>query len=302
MNKILLIIIAVFLLAGFGYILKQNLFQTMPSTDKLKVAATIYPLAEFAAGVGKDKIEIATIVPAGQEPHAYEPTPQDLIKIRQANIFIVNGAGLDPWAEKIALDLSKSKQTVLIISASISLITYEKKIVDPHFWLDPIRAQKEVTAIRNALTNRDPARANVYRKNADDYINQLIALDQEYAKGLTSCQSRDVVVSHATLNYLAQRYNLNVIPIAGPNPEEEPSPRQMAEIVQTIRQKKIGYIFFETLVSPRLAETLARATGSQTLIFNPIEGLTNAELKAGKNYLSLMKDNLAHLRIALACQ
>lgn len=302
MNKILLIIIAVFLLAGFGYILKQNLFQTMPSTDKLKVVATIYPLAEFAAGVGKDKIEITTIVPAGQEPHAYEPTPQDLIKIRQANIFIVNGAGLDPWAEKIALDLSKSKQTVLIISASISLITDEKKIVDPHFWLDPIRAQKEVTAIRNALTKRDPARANVYRKNADDYINQLIALDQEYAKGLTSCQSREVVVSHATLNYLAQRYNLNVIPIAGPNPEEEPSPRQMAEIVQTIRQKKIGYIFFETLVSPRLAETLARATGSQTLIFNPIEGLTNAELKAGKNYLSLMKDNLTHLRIALACQ
>jgi zinc transport system substrate-binding protein len=130
----------------------------------------------------------------------------------------------------------------------------------------------------------------------------LSELDEKYRIGLAECAIRDAVASHAAFGYLAKRYNLNMINIAGLSPKEEPSPRRMAEIAELARAKNIQYIFFETLVSPKLAETIAREIGAQTLVFNPIEGLTDQELAAGEDYISIMEKNLANLRTALRCR
>jgi zinc transport system substrate-binding protein len=173
---------------------------------------------------------------------------------------------------------------------------------DPHFWLDPVLAQEEVQIIRDALIKVDPANAQYYDKNAEGYISQLQALDKKYQDGLASCALKDVVTSHAAFGYLAKRYNLNQIAISGLSPDQEPSSSQMVEIAREAKQKNVKVIFFETLVSPKLAETIAREIGAQTAVFNPLEGLTDQEIKEGKNYISVMEDNLNNLRTALQCK
>jgi len=268
-----------------------------PSADgKISVVASFYPLAEFARHVGGDNVIITTIISAGTEPHDFEPTPQDIAKIRDARLFIYNGGTLDPWAGKIADELPVGV-TALNMARSLGLDG-----ADPHFWLDPVVAQKETEAIRNALIQIDPAQTESYRQNAAAYSTKLAALDKEYSTKLQSCAGREIFTSHAAFSYLAKRYNLTQSSIAGLSPDAEPSARQLAELADSAKAKNIKYIFFETLASPKLAQTLAEATGAKTLVLNPLEGLTADEVKSGRDYISVMQDNLANLTLALNCR
>jgi len=262
---------------------------------KISVVASFYPLAEFARQVGGDNVIVVTIVSAGTEPHDFEPTPQDIAKVNSADLFIYNGGTLDPWAAKIAGEVTP---------AALGLNMAQKLGLDgadPHFWLDPLLAQKEAEAIRDALITADPARAGTYRQNAAAYVTKLGALDKEYASKLQSCAEREIFTSHSAFSYLAQRYNLVQSSIAGLSPDAEPSARQLAGLADNAKAKNIRYIFFETLASPKLAETLAQATGAQTLVLNPLEGLTADDVKSGRDYISVMEDNLKNLALALNC-
>jgi len=269
----------------------------------LQVTASFYPLYEFAKHVGGSHVSVQNITPAGAEPHDYEPSPQAIIAAEKSAVFIYNGGTLEPWADKFLKDYThtavKSSEHITL-QAGTDEDNHE--IADPHFWLDPVLAQQIVTNIRDGFIQADPAHADQYTKNAAAYNKQLQQLDHDFSSGLTDCKSSTIITAHAAFGYLAKRYDLQVQAISGVSPDQEPSPAKLAEISQLARDKDIRYIFFESLVSPRLADTIAQEVGAKTLVFDPLEGLTNEDQKHGKNYLSVQRENLANLRTALACQ
>lgn len=294
-----LIALPVFLLPGCG--------QRQESEGKVAVAASFYPLAEFSRQVGGDRVAVVTLTPSGAEPHGFDPSPQDVVTLRQAEVFIYAGAGFEPWAERLLPDLGDV--TVINASEGIALlpaIPDEEEGgagggADPHYYLDPVLAQQIVQTIADRFTEIDPEGAGIYQANADAYKERLAELDREFLSGLRECRRQDVVTSHAAFAYPAGRYGFRQVPIAGLS-EEEPSPARLAEIAEFARQNQIEYIFFESLVSPRLSETIAAEVGAGTMVLNPIEGLTPDEEREGKEYLALMRENLANLRLALGCE
>lgn len=274
---------------------------------RIGIAASFYPLAEFARQVGGDRVEVSNLTPPGTEPHDFEPSPQDIVKIRQSQVFIYTGAGFEPWAERIAADLNDI--TVINASDGIALLpalpeqsaqTPGDNQSDPHFYLDPVTDQAIVQTIADRLSQIDPANQSYYQENARRYNAELAALDSSYRAGLSDCQRQEIITSHAAFAYLAKRYGLIQVPIAGLS-DEDPSPARLGEIARIAQDGGIRYIFFEKLVSPRLSETIAAEVGAQTLVLNPAEGLTSEEQAAGKDFISLMEDNLSNLRLALEC-
>ena len=164
---------------------------------------------------------------------------------------------------------------------------------DPHVWLDPLLFARIVTRIGAALGQPRRAVALAVR---------VRRLDTDYRRGLAQCRRREFVTSHAAFGYLAARYGLHQIAITGVDPESEPSPRKLADLVRLVRREKIKTVFFERLVSPKLSETVARAAGAETAVLDPIEGLTPAESRRGDTYLTIMRQNLRALRAALGCR
>ena len=298
--SIIIIIAAVTIAASF-YAQKK----TGISMQKFSITTSFYVLGNFIENIGGDTVLVGGITPPGIEPHDYEPTPNDLIIVGRSKLFIYNGAGFGPWAEKLVSSLNKGSVDTLAISEHINnqILVREKEtdIWNPHYWLDPILAVKEVEIIRDMLIKENPTEILTYQENARIYIDKLIVLHQEYETGLHSCDFRDIVVSHNAFTYLGSRYTINTIPIAGISPEDEPSAKKIGEIAQVAQEKGIRFIFFETAVSPKLAETIAREVGIETLVLNTIETLTGTELKTGEDYISVMKKNLNNLRKALSC-
>jgi zinc transport system substrate-binding protein len=289
--------------------------------DKPLVVASFYPLYEFSRQVAGDHAEVVSLVPPGVEPHDWEPSPQEVVRVQKAKLLVYNGAGLEPWVEKLLRDAKARGTLVVRATERVALISgdrpgHEHKseakpgaapkgathAVDPHVWLDPVRAQAQVEAIRVGLAKADPPNAAAYATNAQAYRSKLAALDAAFASGLKQCARREFVTTHSAFSYLARRYGLTQIPIQGVEPESEPSPADLAALVKQVKERKVLYVFFETLVSSKLAETLAREVGAKTLVLNPVEGLTKEEQAAGKSYVSLMEENLRNLRTALDCQ
>lgn len=289
-----------------------------PKTERIAVVASFYPLYEFARQVGGDRVEVTSLVPSGVEPHDWEPAPQDAARLRRAKVLIYNGAGLEPWVDKLRQAAAGPSLVVVDTTEKIALraadlprhddpkqtreTRSEKVNPDPHVWLDPVLAQAQVEAIHAGLTRADPTQATVYEANARAFGARLADLHREFEQGLASCARREIITSHAAFGYLAARYGLTVVPIMGLAPEAEPSPAELVRIVRFARRHQVRYVFFETLVSSKLAETLAREVGARALVLNPVEGLTSDEVAAGKDYLSLMRDNLQNLRTGLECQ
>jgi zinc transport system substrate-binding protein len=281
---------------------------------KLSVTASYYPLYDFARQVGGDKVTVVNMTPAGAEPHDYEPSPQALMGAQASTVFIYNGGLMEPWVDSF---LSDYKHTVVKASEHITLEESHEEdghthadeddhahdaATDPHFWLDPVLAQQIVNNIRDGLTAADPDNQEYYAANASSYNQKLAELNTRFTDGLAHCTLHTAISSHGAFSYLAHRYGFTVASIAGIEPEDEPSPAKIAELTDMVRQTGIRYIFFESLVSPRLAETIASETGASTLIFDPIEGLSTADQAAGKDYIGVQYDNLDNLRKALECQ
>lgn len=265
-------------------------------TDVVRVHATFYPLAEAARRIGGAHVSVVTMTPPGAEPHDYEPTPRDIAEIGKGSVFVMNG-GVDAWADRVLPDLRARGAVVARASDRLPEIGE-----DPHVWLDPVRAAVIGDLVRDALIDADPVHAAEFRANAAAYAEDLRGLDRAYQDGLAECEIRTVVTSHEALGYLAERYGFTAVPIAGIDPEEEPSPRQMAEIVDEARKAGVKYVFFESLISPKLAETVASEIGGGTLVFDPIEGLSDEAAAAGEEYFSVMRGNLAALRTAMLCR
>lgn len=300
-TAVLLAVIAVGVVAA----LQLTNQDTQKSTGKLTVTASYYPLYDFAKQVGGDKVAVTNMTPAGAEPHDYEPAAKELMNAHSAAVFIYNGGHMEPWVDGFLSDYThvavKASQDIDLKSVSQGDEGNKQTVQDPHFWLDPVLAQQIVNTIRDGFSKADPVNKQYYTANADAYNHKLAELNTSFASGLAHCTLDTVISSHEAFSYVATRYHFNVASIAGIEPDEEPSPAKMVELTDLVRQKGIRYVFFESLVSPRLADTIASETGAETLVFDPIEGLSQEDQTAGKDYISVQYDNLKNLQKALEC-
>jgi len=304
-NKYLLIIFGIIAIGVIAFLFRGNGINRglRPDSSKLQVTASFYPLYFFASQIGGDKAEVKNITPAGSEPHDYDPSTQDIARIENGNMLILNG-GVEAWGNKIKDNLKGSK--VKIISAGDGLLSKQiaeegEVMKDPHVWLSPLLAKKEVAKITEGYINIDPANTEYYKNNEKVLDEKLDQLDISFKQGLANCQSKDIITSHAAFAYLAEAYGLNQVPISGVSPDEEPSAKQLADVANFAKQNNVKYIFFESLVSPKLSETIANEVGAETLVLDPIEGISDDRIKQGKNYFTVMEDNLKNLQIALQC-
>ncbi len=288
---------------------------------KLHVVTTLFPLYDFARNVGGDRAEVTLLLPPGVEPHSFEPRPQDILKIHRADIFVYTGPFMEPWAEGI-IKGSRGQALVVDSSEGVALRPEIKEnganghneahghdahgkseVIDPHIWLDLGNAQKMVDNIAAGFIRKDPEGRAVYEKNAAAYKARLQQLDEKFKKGLADCRTRLFVHGgHYAFNYLARRYNLIYVSVYGFSPNAEPSPRHLADIIRQMKRSGTKYVFYEELIQPRIAETIARETGATLLPLNGGHNVTREELQKGVTFISLLEGDLANLRIGLECR
>lgn len=270
-------------------------------TNKITVTASYYPLYDFVKNIGKNKVEVVNITPAGSEPHDFEPSAKQLAFAYNSNVFIYNGAYLEPWADDFLKDY---KNTTVKSSNNISLIKLEENsnLYDPHFWLDPVAAIKIVDNILAGLIKASPENESYFTNNANAYKDKLTTLDKSFKEGLSSCQTDTAIISHEAFSYLSKQYKINLVSISGIDPSVEPDASKLAEISDLVKSKGIKYIFFESLVSPKLAETIASETGAKTAVLDPIEGFSEEDQQKGDDYINVQQRNLQNLKTALECK
>jgi zinc transport system substrate-binding protein len=284
----------VLILAGVALVAAGCRSGTSRSADRKTVVAAFYPLAYAADRVGDGAVQVENLTPSGAEPHDLELTPRAVAKIQQADVVLYVGHGFQP---AVSDAVRGAKGRVVDVLAGLPLHSAhgqeEDLTADPHVWLDPLLFARIVKRVGFVLHRTAGAAAP---------IAQLHALDRNYRRELEHCARREIVTSHAAFGYLAQRYGLRQVAITGLTPESEPTAGQLAHVVRIVRRTHATTIFFETLVSPRLADTVAREVGARTAVLDPIEGLTSSEQSRGDTYLTLMRRNLAALRKALSCR
>lgn len=264
------------------------------SLPRRDVVASFYPLAWVAERVGGQRVRVDNLTPAGAEPHGLELTPDQRDAIEDAALAVVLGHGFQPAVEDAAAD--RDGPTVRVLS-ELDLPTD-----DPHVWLDPVLMADVVGAVAAALAKVDPRHAGEYRANATAVRDDLAALDADFTAGLAACERDLVVTAHDAFGYLTKRYGLRDEGVAGISPDAEPNPDRLADLADLVKREHVTTVFTEALVSPKIARTLAReAGGVKTAVLNPLEGLTDAQLGDGADYLSVMRSNLAALERALGC-
>jgi zinc transport system substrate-binding protein len=254
------------------------------------VVAAFYPLAYAAEEVGGAGADVSSLTPPGAEPHDLELTARDVARVRDAALVVYAGEGFQPAVE--AAVEGRSKPSLDVLAGVGPLLPGAGDARDPHVWLDPLRYAEIARKIAAALG--PPA-------SADGLVRRLRRLDTEFRTGLARCERRELVTSHAAFGYLSSRYGLRQVPLVGLAPEAEPGPKEVERLVREVRDTGATTVFVEPLVSPALAETVAREAGVTTATLDPLEGLTPEEVDAGDDYFVVMRENLAALRKALAC-
>lgn len=274
------------------------------ASKTLKVMASFYPVYDFAQKIGGDHVEVTCMVPAGTEPHDWEPSTTDITNLESADVFVYSGAGMEHWVDSVLGSLSNQSLISVEASTGITLRDGYKDedgdvCTDPHVWLAPENAKVEMENIKNAFVEADPDNAADYEANYEKWSAECDTLDKEFRTGLENVSSHDIVVSHEAFGYLCDAYGLTQLGIEGIEADSEPDPARMAEIQDFVKANKVKVIFSEELVSPKVAQTIADATGAQMKELNPLEGLTDEEIAAGEDYFSVMRSNLDELKAAL---
>jgi zinc transport system substrate-binding protein len=263
------------------------------SSGKQSVAAAFYPLAFAADRLAGSRYNIENLTPPGAEPHDLELTPKKVAEIERADVVLYLSHGFQPSVAD-AVDQSSGDKVDVLSALQLHAAGAEQEeglTADPHVWLDPVLFESVVRRIAKALD-----------ASPGPLVAELQKLDGEFRAGLSNCTRKEVVTSHAAFGYLAQRYGLRQIAITGLSPEAEPTPKELSDVVRLVKRTHATTVFFETLVSPRLADTVAREIGAKTEVLDPIEGLTPDEQRGGATYFTLMRQNLANLRQALGCR
>ncbi|MDR6225994.1 metal ABC transporter solute-binding protein, Zn/Mn family [Desmospora profundinema] len=316
------------------------------SGEKLSIHASLYPLADFAQKIGGDQVEVTNMVPAGVDPHDFEPTAKELAKMSESDIFLYNGAGFEGWIDKAKPLLDSEKTQVLDLSEGVDLLEYNEEHAhddeasheedehahddeashgdeehadgdeashkedehahdhehgdyDPHVWLDPNRGKQMAAAIRDAIIEKDPDNRKIYEANYNELESRFDELDAKFKEAVEQGEKDTIIVSHAAFAYLTERYGLKQVAVSGLSPSDEPSAKKLKEIIDTAKKHDVHYIFFDTLVSGKVAKTVQNEVGAEALVLNPLEGLTKEQEQAGEDYFSLMNANADNLAKAL---
>jgi zinc transport system substrate-binding protein len=269
----------------------------------------------LASEIVGDRGLVISMVPAGAEPHDWEPSPKMAVELNKADMLIYNGAGMEQWIDSILNIIDKDRTKIVDASEGIELLKpeehneeelnedenheHEHGNYDPHVWVSPLRAMQQAQIIYDKLIEIDPANSDYYEDNKMKLDSKLAKLDKDIREASKAFKSNVIVVSHEAFGYLANDYGLEQVAIRGVNPQEEPSPSKMAELVKVCRDKNVKYIFFEKLTNPKLSEALAREVGAETMVLNDEAGLSEEDIKSGKDYVTVMYENLENLKRAL---
>jgi zinc transport system substrate-binding protein len=284
--------------------------------QKLKVVTSLFPLYDFAKNVGREKAEVTLLLPPGAEPHSFEPTPLDILTLNSGDVFIYTNKYMEPWVEKMLMGIDNKK--VLIVDSSKNVVMLgeaeredlqghlenkEHAGMDPHIWLDFSNAVKMIDNILAGFISKDPVNKDFYQNNADRYKTQLNELDKKFKDTLGNCKKNIFINSgHSVFGYLAKRYNLQHISACGLSPDAEPTSKNLIKISKTLKQYGLNHIFYEELITPRVAETIAKETGARLLMLHGAHNISKQELNEGVTFISLMNKNLENLRTGLQCK
>jgi zinc transport system substrate-binding protein len=276
-----------------------------PSSDgRVQVVASFYPLAEAAERVGGDAVAVTNLTPPGVEPHDLELSPSQVAAVADADVVLYIGSGFQPAVEDAVagaqgrtIDVSSDLRTLPAPPGE----SEPSLSADPHVWLDPTLYRRIVEEVDRSLSDAAPGDASSFDANASAFEAQLADLDAAYRTGLADCARDEIVTSHAAFGYLAARYGLRQEAIVGLAPDVEPPPQRLADLKAVVERDGVTTIFTEELLSPDVAESVARETGTTTAVLSPLESLTPDELASGDSYDSVMRQNLTELRRALGC-
>jgi len=263
--------------------------------EKIKVIASITPLADLSRQVGGDKVEVKLLLPPGASPHTYEPTPKALKDVSDARVFIKIGLGLEFWAEKIIRSSGHKNLIIVVSSSDLPLITYHEKGhshsssgADPHIWLDPVIAKCIVTKIEKAFAEADPQNTEYYMQNASIYREKLSRLDKEITDKVKTLRVKEYVTFHPAWNYFSKRYGLTVAGVIEESPGKEPGPKHIEKIIREIKRIGSKVVFVEPQFNPKIAEVIAKECGARVVYLDPIGGQ-----KGRETYIDMMRYNIA---------
>ncbi|WP_326552474.1 metal ABC transporter substrate-binding protein [Micromonospora sp. NBC_01813] len=317
---------ALLALGGTAACAEDGSDNTATTAETLGVVAAFYPLQYLAERIGGDAVSVTGLAPPGAEPHDLELNPQQVGQISDADL-VVYLSGFQP-AVDAAVEQEGGDRAFDVVTVEPLLDATgddghghgdedehaegedehaegedghegeDEHAKDPHLWLDPTRFATVGDELAERLGAADPDRAADYTARAAALRTELEALDTEYAERLATCERREIITSHAAFGYLTTRYELEQIGITGLSPEDEPAPQRLAEVIEEAQEHQATTIFFETLVSPSIAETIASEVGAETAVLDPIEGL---QPDADGDYFSVMRSNLDNLTAALGC-
>jgi len=269
---------------------------TKEKDGKIQVVVSFNPLKEFAEAVGKDKIEVTTVVPQGVEPHDFEPKIKDMKNITKADLFIYNGFGMESWVDKTLEAIDDKNLVVVNSSININPIKNQGEVVneegqyDPHIWLSLKEAKMQTKNIKDALVKADKKNQVFYEKNFQEFSNKLDNLYNEYKGKFAGITNKNFVTGHAAFGYLCRDFGLKQNSVEDVFAGGEPTPQKLKQLVELSKKNKIKVIFMEELASPRVSETLATEVGAKVQKLYTIE--SNEE---NKTYIQSMEDNLSNI-------
>ncbi len=305
------LILSVFIATGCEQTDKPG--DNVNNDGKIKVYTSIYPLEYLVGEIAKDRAEVENIVPLGSESHDFEPTGKEVAMIKESDLFIFIGSGMESWGDKLADDMDD--KIVLEASKFVDLIDLDEDDAenhehsddsddehdhhgtkDPHIWMSPGNMVKVAEEIKNRLSVIDEENSEEYNRNYEVLLEKLNGLDEKYESELIGRKKDTFLVSHKAFSYLARDYGLKQISVTGVTPFSEPSPKTIANLINTAKEENLSYIYFETLASPKSVKTIADEAKLESLTLNPLEGLTEEDKEKNKDYISIMEENLESLK------
>jgi len=312
---------ALFLLAVMTVAVSCSKKTGVENGGKLRVVTTIFPLYDFVRVVGGNAVDLQLLLPPGTESHSFEPKPEEVVRVSKADLFVYTNAEMEPWGARLLSSVRGSGSPLpLEAGAGAAYLSVASPADghghgdvdghqhgsagrDPHIWLKIANAKIMVDTVASGLAAKAPASRELFMANAAAYKKRLDDLESRFRSGLAACRTREFIHGgHYAFAYLADSYNLTYLSAYGITADSEPSPRRMMELVNKIREHRLKAIFYEELLAPRVAETVAAETGAQLFKLHGIHNVTRQELDSGATYIGLMEQNLANLRKGLECR
>lgn len=284
MKKKIMIFYLILLILGCNNNTSNNNVSNESGSNKLQVYTSIYPIYDFAKKIGGEKADVYNMTSAGSEPHDFEITSKDMANLTKADLFIYNGGGMEHWVDTV----KNSIKDLNYVEASLGIINEE---LDPHFWLSPIKAKKQMENIKDAFIKADSSNADYYNSNYNVYANRLDNLDNMFRSNLSNVKNTNLVVTHPAFGHFCKEYSLNQVAIA----RDDADPKAMSYIINFLKDNNIKTIFYEDFSSSKLVDSIARETGVEIYTLNPIESLSETDINAGEDYFSIMEKNFTAL-------